>query len=870
MKKQPKPIYRKDYESPHFFIETVDLYFNIFDHHTEVTAKTHLKRNQNFKNKSLVLDGEHLILKSIKLNDHSLTPECYHLTDEKLTIEDVPDDFELEIVTHLKPHENTALTGLYQSNHLFCTQCEAHGFRRITYFIDRPDVMSRYTTTIEADKKQYPVLLSNGNPVESGDCAQNRHWVKWQDPFKKPCYLFALVAGDLDCLTDSFTTRSGKSVTLKIFSEKGKSNKCEHAMHALKQAMKWDEVEFGREYDLDIFMIVAVSDFNMGAMENKGLNIFNDKYILADPKTATDTDYEAISVVVAHEYFHNWTGNRITCRDWFQLSLKEGLTVYRDQEFCAFISSPGVTRIDDVRILRSAQFIEDAGPLAHPVRPESYIEMNNFYTSTVYNKGAEVIRMMRTILGKDGFRKGMDLYFERHDGQAVTCDDFVKAMEDANQIDLTQFRLWYSQAGTPEVTANYHYDTNQQKFYLDLTQDCPPTPNQPTKNPMDIPVQIGLLDLNGEVIQLNHSHAQVLRLKQEKMTFCFESIAHKPIPSVLQNFSAPVKLKINYPDDELAILWEHDVDPFNQWEAGQRVAIKTILNLVPNFPNSLKIPENFMNSLAALMLNKSLDKALLALMLALPTEIYLGTLMHPVAIKELHGVRKFMREQIAKQLENLLLDLYYQQVSNGPYEFTPKASGIRSLKNICLNYLCQLPDESMRQMAFEQFKTADNMTDETGAVVAVNNIDCPERKLLLNQFYEKWKHEPLVLDKWFMLQAQSELPDTLAQVKELMLHEAFTLKNPNRVRALIAAFCSGNQRWFHDDRGEGYEFLKHNVIQLNKINPQIAARITEPLTQWRRFDNQRQKLMRQQLEEIAKTPNLSKDVYEIVTKSLEQ
>lgn len=867
-KAEPQLIYLKDYQTPHFFIEKVDLEFELGEATTLVKSRLQIHANPANPSKNLLLKGEALELKSVSLDHKQLAPSEYQRTDESLTIFNVPKDFTLEIETILKPQENTELSGLYKSSGNFCTQCEAQGFRRITYFMDQPDVMAKYTTTITADEQRYPVLLSNGNLIESGTLDDGRHWARWNDPFKKPSYLFALVAGDLEFIEDFFKTKSGKRVTLRIYVEKGNRDKCAHSMEALKKAMRWDEEKFGREYDLDIYMIVAVSDFNMGAMENKGLNIFNTKYILAKPDTATDQDFIHVEAVVAHEYFHNWTGNRITCRDWFQLSLKEGLTVFRDQSFTADTTSKAVARIQDVNTLRVAQFPEDAGPLAHPVRPESYIEINNFYTATIYEKGAEVIRMVQTILGETLFRKGMDLYFERHDGQAVTTEEFVKAMEDASGIDLKQFRLWYNQAGTPLLQVQDHYDEKQKKYTLTIKQVTPETPGQKNKKPMHIPVKIGLIDKSG-----NELINELLHVKNPEEIFHFENIAEKPIPSLLRGFSAPVKIEYDYSNESLQLLFKYDLDLFNRWEAGQKYAMKLILRLIQDFQKGekLHLPDDFIDGYIYLLQTLE-DKLLLAEMLILPSEKYIAEQMKIVDVDAIHAVREFMLFEIAKQLKNLLIAVYQKNHNkDSAYKFDMNEVGKRQLKNTCLGYIMALNEADMCETyGMNQFKMSlsGNMTDTMAALRALSNIDGPQRDQALSEFYTKWQKDPLVVDKWFALQATSKVSDALSQVKKLITHPAFDIKNPNKVYSLVGAFCNQNLVHFHAKNGEGYEFLAGIVLQLNAINPQIAARMVTPLTNWKRYDSGRQKLMKQQLEIILKEKKLSKDVYELVSKSL--
>lgn len=872
MTNNAQTIYLSEYQAPDFYIHQVDLEFDLYEEFTQVNAKLQIETNPNQKQATadLILYGRDLELISIHLDDQRLDNARYSLTDQQLTIRNVPKQFQLAIKTKIKPQENTALSGLYKSSGNFCTQCEAEGFRRITYFIDRPDVMARYTTTIIADKKQYPILLSNGNLIEQQQLPNGRHKVTWQDPFKKPSYLFALVAGDLEFIEDFFETQSGRRVTLRLYVEKGNLDKCSHAMNSVKKAMRWDEEKYGREYDLDIYMIVAVSDFNMGAMENKGLNIFNTQYVLANGKTATDSDYVHVELVIGHEYFHNWTGNRITCRDWFQLSLKEGLTVFREQCFTADMTSKTVARINDVNDLRNSQFIEDAGPLAHPVRPESYIEINNFYTATVYSKGAEVIRMQRTILGDKLFRQGMDLYFARYDGQAVTIDDFVKAMEDASHIDLTQFRLWYSQAGTPVLDIQDHYNVSEKTYTLKIKQSCPPTPGQKDKKPFYIPIKFGLLNPSGEEILRD-----TLLLKEREQEFKFEQIAERPIPSILREFSAPVKVNYEYSDTELQFLFKHDTDLFNRWEAGQKYALNLILRLIKDFRNNktLQVPVEFVETFKHLMHTMQDDKLLLAEMLTLPSEKYISEQMPIIDVDAIHWVREFLSTEIAHQLKSQFLELFYQNNDlTKPYQYQMQDVAKRQLTGRCLLYLSMLDDADIHQnIIMRQFKTAftHNMTDTMAALRCIVNSNLPGKEQALSEFYNQWQTDALVVDKWFVLQATSKLPDTLTQVKRLAKHAAFDIKNPNKVYSLIGSFGHRNPVRFHAISGEGYEFLTENVLQLNALNPQIAARMVKPFSDWKRFDVTRQQLMRKQLERILNHQAISKDVSELVSKSLQ-
>nr|MCU0898287.1 aminopeptidase N [Burkholderiales bacterium] len=772
----PTTIYLADYAPPAFLIDSMDLDIDVRDDHAIVRARMAVRRNlaANDPEAPLVLDGDALQLESVALDGVPLGPGRYKLDEKSLTLLFMPESFVLETAVRIEPHENTKLMGLFASKDGLFTQCEPEGFRRITYFIDRPDVMSRYSTTIHADRARYPHLLSNGNPAESGDEAHGRHWVKWVDPFPKPSYLFAMVAAKLDVLRDSFTTKSGKQAQLAIFVEPGKLDQAGFAMQALKKSMKWDEDVFGLELDLDHYMIVAVGDFNMGAMENKGLNIFNTKYVLARQDTATDGDYMGVDRVVAHEYFHNWTGNRVTCRDWFQLSLKEGLTVFRDQEFGADMYSRPVQRIQEVRGLRAAQFPEDAGPMAHPVRPQSYMEISNFYTATVYEKGAEVVRMIHTLIGKEAFRKGMDLYFARHDGQAVTTDDFVQAMADASGADLAQFKRWYDQAGTPVVAVSAEYDAAAKLYMLTVRQSTPPTPGQASKLPLHIPFAVGLVSPDGKDFPLTlagdaqaESATCVLSVKQAEETFVFANVPAKPVPSLARGFSAPVIVKFDYAEAELTHLMAHDSDPFNRWEAGQRLATKIMVAGVAarRAGRSPEIPPPFVNALARLLADGRHDPAFAAEALSLPSEGYIGEQMDVVDPDAIHEVRVGLRRHIAHALRSELSEAYQSLHVAGPYSPDARSAGQRSLRNVALGYLMEIDDAGIRSRAVQQFGTADNMTDTMAALAALANTDCPERVTALEKFYSKWQNEPLVVDKWLAVQATSRLPHTLAEVK---------------------------------------------------------------------------------------------------------
>jgi aminopeptidase N len=853
-------IFLKDYQAPVFGIENIYLTFDLHDDHAQVTNSMQVKRHYPGP---LHFAGDELELVSIALNNAPLGDKDYRIEGSDLIIEVCPDEFNLTIVTRIHPQLNTKLSGLFRSNQLFCTQCEAEGFRRITFFPDRPDVLTTFTTKIYANKTKYPVLLSNGNLIDSGDEADGRHWVIWQDPFKKPSYLFALVAGNLVSISDEFVTCSGKKVDLKIYVEPRNEDKCEHAMQSLKKAMRWDEEVYGREYDLSIFMIVAVSDFNMGAMENKGLNIFNSKYILARPETATDQDFADIEGVVGHEYFHNWTGNRVTCRDWFQLSLKEGLTVFRDQEFSRDMNSRDVNRIIDVKLLRAAQFPEDAGSMAHPVRPESYQEINNFYTATVYNKGAEVIRMQHTLLGAAGFRRGMDLYFERHDGQAVTIDDFVAAMQDANQVDLTQFTRWYSQAGTPEieVTSNFEDST----LTLTLTQSCAPTPECQEKQPFHIPVRIALFDSNGQQLPLKN---EVLELREQRQSFTFSGLATAPIVSLLRDFSAPVKL--NYPrgSDEQVALLRFETDGYAKWDAAQRLAIDCITMFIQTDPDNWQIPVELIRALNHVLHDESLDTALRAELLTPPgfEEVIAGLTLVDVGAVE--AARDFYRTQLGLALFFEAKSIYQKLWEKEENAMDGQAYGQRKLRNVCLWLLMKANAEEAYELCEQQFQQAGTMTDQIASFALLNNCkDANQRQLIIDEFYSQWVRNDLVMDKWFAIQASGECSDTLDRVKLLMRHPSFSLKNPNKVRSLIGAFTQANHRYFHAIDGSGYAFLGDVLMQLDKINPQIAARLATPFTRWRRFDKTRQKLMKDQLIRLAAL-DLSRDLKEVVSKSL--
>jgi aminopeptidase N len=877
---QANTIYLKDYLLPEFLIEHVDLTFELEEERTRVYSILKIKSQRSNASGPLVLMGENLELGAVKIDNHLLDCSAFEVTETTLKIFNVPDSFTLAVETFIKPQENLSLEGLYKSSGNYCTQCEAEGFRKITYYLDRPDVMALFNVTIIADKLKYPVLLSNGNPVEAGEYDDGRHWAKWYDPFKKPCYLFALVAGDLAYIEDHFITMHGRNVQCRIYVQHHNIDKCGHAMESLKKSMAWDEETFGREYDLDVYNIVAVDDFNMGAMENKGLNVFNSKYVLASQSTATDTDFMGIEGVIGHEYFHNWSGNRITCRDWFQLTLKEGLTVFRDQQFTADMNSAAPKRIDDVNILRTAQFAEDAGPMAHPIQPDSYQEINNFYTVTVYNKGAEVIRMIYTLLGKDKFRRGMDLYFERHDGQAVTTEEFVKAMEDAGKVDLHQFRRWYKQAGTPEITVTEDFDGKANKYTLKLSQHTPATPGQEEKLPFHIPIKISLFNQLAEQMPLHlvsekgqisadqPSDVKVLDLMENEQQFEFIDIPEKPVLSILQGFSAPVKLHFERDDEELAFCMAHEVDDFNRWEAGQQLSTRLILSMVEsiNAGRELVIPDYYVSACRKTLLDKSLDKALVARALTLPSLTYVGELMPVVDVDAIHQAREFIYAQLSQRLSEDLLQIY-QSNSQQEYNLSPASMAERFLRNQALSYLMYQGGQG-EQLAKVQYHSAGNMTDQIAAFSALVHHETASAEEVIEEFYQQWKQDNLVMDKWFTVQATVPRSSAMVRVKKLFEHDDFDIKNPNRVRALLGAFCSANPVCFHDISGFGYTVLGQYIEKIDAMNPQIASRLSVPLTRWRRHNEKRQQLMKAELKRLMALPKLSKDVFELVEKSL--
>ncbi len=868
MTTQPAAKFRADYRTPDFTITDIDLVFELDDTKTHVYATSQVKR-LNDQATQLILDGEDVSLVSVKVNDKEWSD--YQVDDTHLVIDSLPAEFTLVIETLINPEANTSLSGLYKSGDGFCTQCEAEGFRRITFYLDRPDVLARYTTKVIADKKRNPYLLSNGNRIAEGELDNGRHWVKWQDPFPKPSYLFALVAGDFDVLKDHFTTKSGRDVALEIFVDKGNLDRADYAMTSLKNSMKWDEERFGLEYDLDIFMIVAVDFFNMGAMENKGLNVFNSKFVLANPKTATDTDYQGIESVIGHEYFHNWTGNRVTCRDWFQLSLKEGLTVFRDQEFSSDLGSRAVNRINNVRIVRGPQFSEDRGPMSHPIRPEKVIEMNNFYTLTVYEKGSEVIRMMHTLLGEEKFQAGMRLYFKRHDGTAATCDDFVQAMEDASGIDLSRFRRWYSQAGTPILNIDTQFDADTQTFTLNVKQHTEATAEQKEKLPLHIPLDVELYDAQGNVIPLQYQGqaiASVLDVKEAEETFVFDGVVSQPVISVLREFSAPVILEMNYSDDDLIFLMTYARNEFARWDAGQMLLAKHIKDNVANVQNGKTIvfPESLVDAFRGILLSETLDPAFIAEMLTLPSENEISGWYKTVDVDAIHAVVGALKMRLATDMEDELAAIYHS-LAQGAYSIEHDAMAKRALRNRCLSFLAGT--EQGNALVAAQYKAADNMTDTIAAMTAANGAQLPCRAEQMADFSDKWQHDGLVMDKWFVLQGTNPADNALENVRETMNHSAFDLKNPNRTRSLVASFSGNNPVHFHAKDGSGYAFLTEILMILNLSNPQVAARLIEPFLKYRQYDASRQDLMKAELNKLAALPNLAKDLFEKVHKALE-
>ncbi|KAL5552038.1 hypothetical protein UlMin_002214 [Ulmus minor] len=881
----PKEIFLKDYKMPDYYFDTVDLRFSLGEEKTIVSSKITVFPRVEGSSSPLVLNGHDLKLISIRVNGKDLKEDDYRLDSHHLTLTSPPSGtFTLEIVTEIYPQKNTSLEGLYKSSGNFCTLCEAEGFRKITFYQDRPDIMAKYSCYVEADKSLYPVLLSNGNLVDQGDLEGGKHFALWEDPHKKPCYLFALVAGQLESRDDVFVTCSGRKVSLRIWTPAQDIPKTAHAMYSLKAAMRWDEDVFGLEYDLDLFNIVAVPDY-MGAMENKSLNIFNYNLVLASPETASDADYAAILGVIGHEYFHNWTGNRVTCRDWFQLSLKEGLTVFRDQEFSSDMGSRTVKRISDVMRLRNSQYPQDAGPMAHPVRPHSYIKMDNFYTVTVYKKGAEVVRMYKTLLGSEGFRKGMDLYFKRHDGQAVTCEDFFAAMRDANDADFANFLQWYSQAGTPLVKVTSSYDPEAHTFSLKFSQEVPPTPGQAVKEPMFIPVVLGLLDSTGKDMPLSSVYhdgklqsiasndklvySTVLRVTKKEEEFVFSDVPERPIPSLLRGFSAPIRLESDLTDSDLFFLLAHDSDQFNRWEAGQLLARKLMLSLVTDFQQNKELVLNpkFVQGLKSILVDSSLDKEFVTKAITLPGEGEIMDMMEVADPDAVHAVRSFIRKQLTKELKEELLTTVINNRSSEEYVFNHSNLARRALKNIALAYLASLEDQESTELVLHEYRTATNMTEQFAALAAMAQIPGKTRDDILADFYNKWQHDFLVVNKWFALQAMSDIPGNVENVRNLLNHPAFDLRNPNKVYSLIGGFC-GSPVNFHAKDGSGYRFLGDIVLQLDKINPQVASRMVSAFSRWRRYDETRQNQAKAQLEKILSANGLSENVFEIASKSL--
>ncbi|EPM6343889.1 aminopeptidase N [Vibrio parahaemolyticus] len=868
MSQAPQAKYRKDYQAPSHTITDIDLTFDLYDSDTIVTALS--KVVQKGESTTLELDGEGLELRSVKVDGEDWAH--HEVKEASLVLSDLPAEFELEIITKIDPEANTALEGLYKSGGAFCTQCEAEGFRRITYYLDRPDVLAKYTTKVIADKATYPYLLSNGNRIAQGEAENGRHWVQWQDPHPKPAYLFALVAGDFDVLRDKYTTMSGRNVDLEIFVDKGNLDRAGHAMTSLINSMKWDEERFGLEYDLDIYMIVAVDFFNMGAMENKGLNIFNSKFVLANDQTATDRDYLGIEAVIGHEYFHNWTGNRVTCRDWFQLSLKEGLTVFRDQEFSSDLGSRAVNRIDNVRIIRGPQFAEDASPMSHPIRPDKVIEMNNFYTLTVYEKGSEVIRMYHTLLGEEGFQKGMKLYFERHDGTAATCEDFVSAMEDATGVDLKQFRLWYSQSGTPTLRVNSEYNAEAKTYALTVEQFTEATQDQAEKQALHIPFDIELYDSKGQIIPLTingESVHSVLDIKQDKQTFVFENVAEQPVPSLLREFSAPVKLEYDYSDAELIFLMKHATNDFARWDASQMLLAKYIRQNVTNVQtgSEVQLSEDLIDAFRGVLLDENLEPAFIAQVFSLPSINEITGWYKQIDVDAVDTVLNSITVSLSAALEDELSATYHT-LKQAEYTIDHATIGKRALRNQCLQFLAHT--DKGNTLVKAQYESANNMTDTIAAMSAANSAQLECREELMADYSDKWKHDGLVMDKWFALQGTNPAEDALEKVKATMNHEAFSLKNPNRTRSLIGSFLAANPVRFHDKSGSGYQFAGEILRQLNDSNPQVASRMIDPLLKFRKYDEARQAMIRAELEKLKAMDNLAKDLFEKVTKALDE
>jgi len=860
--------YRKDYQSPSHVITDISLTFNLDETHTQVLAISSVK--QSGHDNSLILDGENLKLVTLKVDGNDWTN--FEELSGQLLLTNLPEEFELTVGTVIDPLNNSALEGLYISDGAFCTQCEAEGFRRITYYLDRPDVLARFTTTIIADKNRYPYLLSNGNKIEQGLMDDGKSRVVWQDPHPKPAYLFALVAGDFDVLKDHYITKSGRKIGLEIFVDKGNLDRSYHAMTSLINAMKWDEHRFGLEYDLDIYMVVAVDFFNMGAMENKGLNVFNSKFVLANEQTATDSDYLGIESVIGHEYFHNWTGNRVTCRDWFQLSLKEGLTVFRDQEFSSDLGSRVVNRIHNVRIIRGPQFAEDASPMSHPIRPEKVIEMNNFYTLTVYEKGSEVIRMIHTLLGEEGFQKGMRLYFERHDGTAATCENFVSSMEDASGVDLSQFRRWYSQSGTPSLDITGTYDKNAYTYTLIVKQHTVETADQSEKLPLHIPLDIELYNSETmDVIPLQCNGKEVdhvLNIKEEVQKFVFENVKNPPIPSLLQEFSSPVKLHFPYEDAELSFLMVNAKNDFSRWDAGQTLLAKYIRNNVINLiqENSIVWPNSLMDAFRLALLDDEIEPAFIAEIFTLPSHNEVFGWYDRVDIDAVGVVLDSLKMALATTLQ-CHFESRYQELVQNEYSIEHSAIGKRALRNVCLAFLAHT--QQGNAIVEQQYQSANNMTDTIAAMAAANNAQLPCRQTLMDDYSLRWKHDGLVMDKWFALQGANPAENALTVIKQSMNHESFTLRNPNRIRSLIGSFLNQNPIQFHRKDGSGYQFALDILKELNTSNPQVASRLIDPLLKFKKYDDTRQEKIRAVLEELHLLPGLAKDLYEKVSKALD-
>jgi aminopeptidase N len=874
-----RTVYLKDYTPPLFLIPRIDLDIDLI---AEDNARVEAKLVVNHDRKAvdsgtaLVLDVDEVKVEAVSLDDVPLGPQRYTLDERTLTVPSVPGTFTLKTLSRVNPKQNTKLMGIFMSSTGLFSLCEAEGFRRITPFADRPDVMATYGVTLHADKARYPVLLANGNLIERGDEANGRHWARWEDPFPKPSYLFAVVAAELESRRDTFKTRSGRTVQLQFFVEPGKLDQCEFALESLKHAMRWDEDAYGLEVDLDQYNIVAVGDFNAGAMENKGLNVFNTKLVLARPDISTDWDFSSVDRTVAHEYFHNWTGNRVTCRDWFELSLKEGLTVFREQQYAGDRYSHAVTRIQAVRNLISSQFPEDAGPMAHAVRPPSYQQISNFYTATVYSKGAEVVRMMHTLVGAAAFRKGIDLYFQRYDGQAVTTDDLVGAIQDASGVDLTQFKLWYEQAGTPRLEVSDRYDAATRTYELTVTQRCPPTPGQPAKLPMHIPLAVGLIDVEGRDLPLRlegeetaQRTSRVLSVRKETEVFHFLDVRDRPVPSLGRTFSAPVIIEYEYSDEALQHLLCYDSDAFNRWEAGQRLAMRLLLQGVADHlaGRPVRFPDHLANAFGRVLSDAQQDPAFAAEVLALPPEVVIAEQLDDIDPAAVHAVRLAMRRFLAERLGADFRRSYEIFATRGPYRPDASSIGRRALRNLCLAYLVDLGDEASRRMCLAQLSAADNMTDALAALTAIANCDCAERRPALDAFYAKWKDEPLVVDKWLGVEALSRLPGTVARVKELTVHPAFTLKNPNKVYALLGSF-GANQINFHAADGSGYDLMVEQLVALDAVNPQVASRLARNFERYRRFEPRRRALMRAALEKVVATPRLSGETAEVVGKAL--